>query len=229
MFRTVIKLMSFKFQLGTLDKLNICTSLNHDWNEIQSVRYWKLRLWEFYEVWVFQSSLLLVQTCSRPSTALKNFASTLNPQKALLYYYRDEQAAAQCNDKCAADFAECYGNCADQNCQYECVAEFGRCGPACPCGENCPGGCEGCPSPFCQCTDILNNGEHNYCMHRATAKQDYCVTHCETDTCVLDCSQVMVNDLALWKRSNRILTEVRFSEWYEAVPLPKRMLRWLSM
>ena len=83
---------------------------------------------------------------------------------------------------------ECQAACTDQNCQYMCVAEFGRCGPDCPCGENCPDGCAGCQSPFCQCLDILNNGEHNYCMHRATEKQNNCISRCETDTCVLECN-----------------------------------------
>merc|ERR1711953_30529 len=108
---------------------------------------------------------------------------------------QDQTVADQCNDKCAANFADCMADCAEQSCQYECVAEFGRCGPECPCGDNCPGGCEGCPSPFCQCVDILHNGEHNYCMHRATSRQNYCIGQCETDTCVFDCSQAFMNEM----------------------------------
>ena len=87
----------------------------------------------------------------------------------------DSDLQRRCEDFCNAELAECYAACSNSSCQYECLGVAARCGAACPCNDECPNGCAGCPNPVCSCKDLHLNGEHEFCVDKFSDEHAACM------------------------------------------------------
>ena len=60
--------------------------------------------------------------------------------------------AIECLEYCATEAVDCKRTCGeDSSCVIECGVKLDECIIYCPCQKECPDGCSGCQSHFCQC------------------------------------------------------------------------------
>ena len=65
---------------------------------------------------------------------------------------RDEGLAIECLEYCATEADDCRQVCGENSsCVIECGVKLDECIIYCPCQKECPNGCSGCESHFCQC------------------------------------------------------------------------------
>ena len=98
--------------------------------------------------------------------------------------FSDPEIHDQCVTECRLSYLECRANCDSQLCDSACLTEFAgtlskyskykilsECESTCPCGLDCPAGCQDCiEHPLCQdeCEDAqLNNEEYQNCLNEA--------------------------------------------------------------
>ena len=66
--------------------------------------------------------------------------------------WSDENLANECIDHCLTLFVECREYChTNSTCTYDCNYAHVDCQMSCPCFQDCPQGCDGCHTAFCQC------------------------------------------------------------------------------
>ena len=75
-------------------------------------------------------------------------------------------------ENCREDCSE------DAFCYFECNYDATSCLISCPCFENCPNGCDGCLTPFCECYDYENNPDYIYCSELYENSYNECVVEC---------------------------------------------------
>ncbi|CBY31241.1 unnamed protein product [Oikopleura dioica] len=61
----------------------------------------------------------------------------------------DGELADQCVLACEFDFITCKSECDTNNCETLCFDAFSECNASCPCGRDCPLGCQDCDHPLC--------------------------------------------------------------------------------
>ena len=55
-----------------------------------------------------------------------------------------------CSAVCGEIYVACIVACESSSCQSNCLRDYAHCEDNCPCGRNCPPGCENCDSPYCK-------------------------------------------------------------------------------
>ncbi|CAG5108353.1 Oidioi.mRNA.OKI2018_I69.chr1.g3755.t1.cds [Oikopleura dioica] len=56
----------------------------------------------------------------------------------------------ECTALCRLDYLQCRSQCDNALCENSCLGEFYDCSSFCPCGTNCPNGCDGCKNEICK-------------------------------------------------------------------------------
>lgn len=72
-----------------------------------------------------------------------------------------------CSEECSLLTVECIQNCdiSDSLCISSCLREESICIEKCPCGNECPGGCDDqCENSICQCSDFEKNQDWSSCI-----------------------------------------------------------------
>ncbi|CBY11695.1 unnamed protein product [Oikopleura dioica] len=97
----------------------------------------------------------------------------------------DQEIHDQCLTECRMDYLDCLANCESSYCNSECLLSFQECDASCPCGLECPAGCQDCPEhPLCEddCEDAqINNDQYRLCLNQAVFQLDVCLKTCPPD------------------------------------------------
>ena len=82
-------------------------------------------------------------------------------------YFSDFELANECLNYCMGKHVNCILNCSDDvTCTFECGEQFYKCSDFCPCRPECPTGCEGCSSSFCQCRNPETSQQYIECEEK---------------------------------------------------------------
>ena len=114
-----------------------------------------------------------------------------------------------CQSHCETDYAECVEICFDIDCLLECGRKLTECSNGefstiisilmvimhdmlhirylslfsdCPCGLNCPNGCNNCPNPICTCGEYptpQNKDNLNNCVSEKSSELGQCYLQCK--------------------------------------------------
>ncbi|CAG5099692.1 Oidioi.mRNA.OKI2018_I69.XSR.g16638.t1.cds [Oikopleura dioica] len=91
----------------------------------------------------------------------------------------DLELGQQCDTECSEVFVDCRNNCSDHLCENQCLIEFTECVSDCPCGQNCPNGCQDCDNPLCTtCDNLETDFEFQQCKVIALEEFDHCAMNC---------------------------------------------------
>ncbi|CBY11692.1 unnamed protein product [Oikopleura dioica] len=97
----------------------------------------------------------------------------------------DQEIHDQCLTECRMNYLDCLANCESSYCNSECLLSFQECDASCPCGLECPAGCQDCPEhPLCEddCEDAqINNDQYRLCLNQAVFQLDVCLKTCPPD------------------------------------------------
>jgi len=73
------------------------------------------------------------------------------------------------------------------------------CLSGCPCGLDCPNGCEGCSHPLCTlspCEDLDNNADYQRCKKQYTKELNECIDACRNSLlCIDECTDEFKKNL----------------------------------
>ena len=104
----------------------------------------------------------------------------------------------ECIESCADSRQNCLNSCGhDTICGYDCDYLAASCTNSCPCFENCPSGCENCPSSFCACQDVANSPDFISCKEKIEQEYSACILACEAGDflCLAMCSRQLDEDM----------------------------------
>ena len=110
----------------------------------------------------------------------------------------DPDESLMCTNDCIALHGLCVDDCNksddQRNCSVLCNENLLGCVKDCPCLENCPNGCTDCP--YCQCTDIEDDEEFQFCEQHFEAVFFSCINDCHHDPdCMGLCNRDFSEDL----------------------------------
>ncbi|CAG5114057.1 Oidioi.mRNA.OKI2018_I69.chr2.g8137.t1.cds [Oikopleura dioica] len=104
----------------------------------------------------------------------------------------DADLGALCDTDCRGAYIACRQNCNDLTCDNECAIEYVECLSDCPCGVNCPNGCEDCEHPTCQpspCEIPEENKDFLRCKNSNEKMLNGCLSNCYSYDCSEICTQ----------------------------------------
>ncbi|CBY17767.1 unnamed protein product [Oikopleura dioica] len=104
----------------------------------------------------------------------------------------DNDLGNLCDTECRVVYIGCRQECTEIYCENACVSEYSNCLSDCPCGLNCPEGCEGCAHPLCTpspCEDLDNNADYQRCKKQLTKELNECLDDCKNSLlCIDECT-----------------------------------------
>ncbi|CAG5109784.1 Oidioi.mRNA.OKI2018_I69.chr2.g4273.t1.cds [Oikopleura dioica] len=99
----------------------------------------------------------------------------------------DEEIGLICDSQCFSSFEECVESCETSSCERSCLYEYTSCYVDCPCFENCPNGCDGCPNSLCSCSNAeTDNDDYKQCISQSSQRFNQCVEGCPPDEMCFD-------------------------------------------
>ena len=126
--------------------------------------------------------------------------------------------------QCQEALGECIVTCFDANldnddeqlCQSNCNDNYDVCYSHCPCGEDCPNGCENCESDYCptaptQCSDDFVNPDFVECKASKQTQFLACLAQCTPNdfVCFSECSRLY--DISMSGRARFLIYRLSFS------------------
>ncbi|CAG5104141.1 Oidioi.mRNA.OKI2018_I69.chr1.g1112.t1.cds [Oikopleura dioica] len=126
------------------------------------------------------------------------------------YSCPDYDLGSLCDTDCRVDYIGCRQECSEIVCENECVIIYGECLSDCPCGVNCPIGCENCPHPLCvpsPCDDLENNLDFQRCKNINQNELNWCIDDCKNSQ--YDCYEIC---------TDKFLASMKNCPCYEGCP-----------